>query len=241
MAVTFTGTNTGKTYVEGQSYVSAGRVYTAQSDGTFKTTNSNGQTRSTVGSSQDPRVTFGSTGGGSAASGGGGGRQQPVSAGGGTGPGRPGVVSGGGYPGAGPGAGPLAAGPVRQTAARAGMPVTTQIWIGGQKAAMDPGWSDGGDGEQRWGEWGGSLYGLGVMGADGVKWIGDQLTPKFHEDAAKLPKSLADGAVDLAGYLDAQRSAVLARDGYVSTNGFGSTSGTRNDLDGPFYRTGGGF
>lgn len=227
MAVTFTGTSTGKTYEVGKTYKNAnGTTSTAQANGTFKN-NSTG--RVSVGSSQDPRVTWGSTGGGASSSG-------PSSKGGaasaskgGTGPGKPGVVSGSGYAGVGPGVANAGA----LSPARAGLPVTTQIWIGGQKAVHDTGWSDGADGEDRWGEWGGGMYGLGVMAADGAKYLGSQMTPKFHQDVAKLPKGLADSALDLAGYLDAQRSAVRG------------TTGTREvgvlPKASEIYKTGGGF
>ena len=56
--VAFTGTSTGNVYNVGQSYVSAGRVYTAQPDGSFKTTNRDGTVRSVVGSSQSESATF---------------------------------------------------------------------------------------------------------------------------------------------------------------------------------------
>lgn len=54
--VWFTGTSTGDRYNVGQSYESAGRVYTAQSDGSFSV---NGSNRSVVGSSQDPTTVWG--------------------------------------------------------------------------------------------------------------------------------------------------------------------------------------
>lgn len=54
--VWFTGTSTGDRYNVGQSYESAGRVYTAQADGSFSV---NGSNRSVVGSSQDPTTVWG--------------------------------------------------------------------------------------------------------------------------------------------------------------------------------------
>lgn len=45
-------------------------------------------------------------------------------------------------------------------------PEFTQIVMGGHNIVHDAGWSDGGDMEDRWGEWGGGIGGLGVMAAD---------------------------------------------------------------------------
>lgn len=146
MPVTFTGTNTGNTYVAGQQYVSAGRVYTANPDGTFSRPNADGSIRSTVGSSQDPRVTFGTTGGGSV----GPGAPRTVAGATGTGPGNPGVIGAGGRPvGGGAGLPPTIAGRV---AAAGVMPRTTQLWVGGYPLARDLGTSDAQDFEDRYGD-----------------------------------------------------------------------------------------
>ena len=57
--VWFTGTNTGKVYVEGQRYTSAGDTYRANRDGTFTNERTG---RTSVGSSQDSRIQWGTTG-----------------------------------------------------------------------------------------------------------------------------------------------------------------------------------
>lgn len=69
-------------------------------------------------------------------------------------------------------------------------PVTTPVFAGGGELPRDDGWSDGGDFEQRWGEWGGGLAGMGVMLADGVtglkEWAGEQ---SWGSDAAQQVQS----------------------------------------------------
>jgi len=119
MAITFTGTNTGKTYVAGQTYSNGNGTYRANADGTFTRQSNGGKT---VGSSQSSSTVWGTTSTGALGSGaagraaaivyesrslsGSGGGKRPASAGGvsGSGAGKPGAVGGGGgAPGAGPG------------------------------------------------------------------------------------------------------------------------------------------
>lgn len=109
MAFSFGGTDTNKTYTAGQQYVSAGRVYTAQADGSFSRANADGSTGYSAGSSASYGETRTSDGGGgnpamraaggpvssssSSSSGGG----SPSRGFAGVGPGQPGVI---GKPGA---------------------------------------------------------------------------------------------------------------------------------------------
>lgn len=164
MAVTFTGTNTGKVYVEGKTYSNGNGTYRANADGSFTNLNTG---RTAVGSSQSDKVVFGTTslgsgGGGSkgtgagtsgvkaSGSGSGAGTGGVVVAGGkgpvGTGPGVPSAVQPGGK-GAFLGGGFLSGQPVA-----AGPGKITDVWIGGFKMPQDRGTSDAGDIEQRYGE-----------------------------------------------------------------------------------------
>nr|QJB21601.1 MAG: hypothetical protein [Microvirus sp.] len=60
----------------------------------------------------------------------------------------------------------------------------TPLVAGGYPIIHDRGWSDGGDYEQRWGEFGGGLAGLGVMAADVASTVG-HYGGKAIEAAAK--------------------------------------------------------
>jgi hypothetical protein len=74
--------------------------------------------------------------------------------------------------GSGPGLGVITVGPAFDW--EYGKSTRTPIQIGGSWVPIDEGFSDGGDFEQRWGEFGGSVAGLGVMAADGWKWAASQ-------------------------------------------------------------------
>lgn len=90
-----------------------------------------------------------------------------------------------------------------QTPSASGSPVgdITSLWAFGSPLDLDPNFADGELGEQRWGEVGGSLYGLGVLAADLVKMS------TFNPDAAM--SSAKSGVVDFAAFLDAQRERVI--------------------------------
>lgn len=170
----FTGTSTGSTYNVGQQYSTSRGVVEAQADGTFKNV-STGQ--KSAGSSEAVRVaeTFRSYGSSdSGASDGYSGGKQSVKV----------QFSGGpAHGGSGSGAGQVQSAGGRSTVQRgAGAPVvasqagffsgfgddfkTTALYWGGGKLNLNFSNSDGGDFEDRWGEWGGALAGLGVMAAD---------------------------------------------------------------------------
>lgn len=118
----------------------------------------------------------------------------------GSGPGNAAVSTGTGGVGTGPGAAAVTVGDQpKATAAQPGaaaikrggsltLPKTTGIMVGGNWLNLDKFTSDGGDGEDRWGDLGGSIYGLGVMAMDGwsiaSKWTGEQ-TAKGKEAMAK--------------------------------------------------------
>lgn len=170
----FTGTSTGDRYTVGQVYSNASGSYRANPDGSFTNVKTG---RTDVGSSQDPRTVWG---GSSIVSGGRDGGAGPGSAAvvaGGrsavtSGPGSGITVSGGaGDPGSGPGAfvfGDITLEPKMKK-------THTQLVIGGGSVAHDPGWSDAGEVEERWGE--GELlsptwfYQWGVVGADAWKSV----------------------------------------------------------------------
>lgn len=198
MATYFSGTSTKSFYKAGSVYQNGNGTYMALNNGQFVNMRTG---RATVGSSQDPRVSFVRTSGGSlAASSTAGGARSKAS---GTGAGLPGVVAGG-APGGGAGvprviATPSNRGAYLMGAANPGIKVTP-VFAGGRRLPADLGWSDGAEGEDRWGDLGGSLYGLGVMAADfgGGAYVASTL---------KGDKVLAD--VEAAGW-------ALAR-GYVQT------------------------
>lgn len=222
--VAFTGASTGSVYKVGQSYSSAGRTYTAQADGSFKTTNRDGTVRSVSGSSQSETATFyhsaslASGGGGSAKSGAGKGAAAAAAV--------KAAAKSVPYTGNGPGA--LPSGSVT-------MPKTTQLFWDGVPLPMARGISDGGDFEQRWGEFGGGIGGLGVMAADLSSGV---FKPKLYEDLSAAPGAVASGAISFAGFLD-QRKQQLASEQMRKSGVYQRTyDGVPRSVG---WRTGGGF
>ena len=214
MAVTFTGTSTGKTYVEGQYYQSGnGDIKRANADGTFTNTRT-GQV--TVGSSQSDRVTWGTTGDGGHDNGAVGTRGVQPSSGGGSGAGREGVVSGDsrsvgagpGGPAARQGAGAAVRGSVLGGGFLTGTPdETTDLYWNGVKLPKNAGTSDAQDWENRGGEVMGDLVGLGVIVGDFGSAI---LTDRVGQDLSKTPGWVSDGVVGFASHLDQERHRVLS-------------------------------
>ena len=231
----FKGTSTDREYTVGQSYSMGGQSWTAQSDGSF----SNSKTgQSLVGSSQemaddkyrdksDTAYILGEIKAG---------RMEyiPPARDATTGPGSSAAVMGSGNPGSGPGVSTVvtrraSSGAISLGGAFAPEKVT-DLYAGGNRLAIDRKTSDGADWEDRWGEWGGALAGLGVMFNDmahmaDVRNGGIIRNDRIQQDAANLPGLLTEGAIDFARYLDDRR-----------------TEPTRRETDsGEWYRTGGGF
>lgn len=167
-----------------------------------------------------------------------------------TGPGAPGASTNGGGTGTGPGnpgavAGrPRTAGSGTRLAIAEGGPETTPIFAGGSRVPADLGWSDGADFEDRWGEWGGALAGLGVMGADGLE-AASVRTERIAEDLMGIPQWAASGVLWAARMADQTRSAGGLPSG-LPTNHYQNTWIEQNQTarfgaDGTVWRTGGGF
>lgn len=85
----------------------------------------------------------------------------------------------------------------------------TPVYVGGLRLEPDRGWSDGGVAEQRYGEFGGSIIGLGVLGADVAKALTIR-TDKIGLAIQRTPSTLVDGAIDFARWLD-QRKAQMVK------------------------------
>lgn len=228
----FTGTSTGKTYEVGKQYVSAGDVYTANANGTFTNERSG---RTNVGSSQSPTALFGGYQSLSSPLPGLWSNDPDWRGSGGSGPGNAGASSAPGYAGRGPGVSGSAgdvvsSGPgspvVRKASAGSFLTIaggnlamgsklnkTTRLAWSGDELNLDRTTSDGGEGEQRWGEWGGALYGLGVMFNDGLHGVGVN-TEKLWTDVGtngnptKWAPDLADAAIDFAGYLGERKAEI---------------------------------
>lgn len=163
----FTGTSTGNTYNVGQQYSTSRGVVEAQADGTFKNI-STGQ--SSKGSSEAVAIASSFLGSGSsgaeASHGYSGGKQSvKVEFGSGAGNARAGTEGAQASPQGGPGAARVTS----QGGFFSGVSdafKTTALHWGGMEMNLNHTNSDGGDFEDRWGEWGGGLAGLVVMGAD---------------------------------------------------------------------------
>lgn len=243
MTAWFTGTSTGNTYNVGQNYRNAdGSTSRANADGSF-TNNNTGRT--SVGSSQSTSVLRGNSSLG-------------TSNRGGSGPGVPsagtGVIrtAGPGVAGVAPGGVPVAAGAaVNPGVAGSGSgwwsvgtpSQLTQIVMGGRNVPMDTGMSDGETMEARWGDFGGSLGGLGVMFMDGLA-AASVRTDVVGRAIAGTPGAIASGAIDFAGFLDARRTEVLSRVGPARDGYSGATYGNRSiplGGGGDRWMTGGGF
>lgn len=217
--IAFTGTNTGNTYKVGQSYSMAGKTYVAQSNGTFATMKSDGTTRFTEGSSQSDSATFyvsqslGAGGGSSRSSG-------AVNRG--SGDSAASVTGRNPNTGQGPGSIPSAKG---------GAPSkVTKLWWDGVPLSINPRTSDGADFEDRWGEWGGGLGGIGVMADDLVftplrdVWTkapagGERIVRGFTEAISQGWGGQGTLQDDLAGMRKAT-NAISGGRGYVTGGGF---------------------
>lgn len=80
-----------------------------------------------------------------------------------------------------------------------GKSTRTPVQIGGRWVDVDPGFSDGGDMEQRWGEWGGSLGGLVVMGADGWRELQRIEREAYPHVTAPFQRMLLDQKYRIGG------------------------------------------
>lgn len=179
MAVYFSGTNTGQFYQAGKVYSNGNGSYVANADGSFTNLNTG---RTAVGSSQSDKVTFvvtsslGASGSGAGQSSASTGGKAAASA---AGPGKAVVVSPNapvvGVPTAGPGVpavktsgGTVLGGGFLTPVAGQGPKQVTRLYFDGIPVPIDLRTSDGGDAEQRWGEWGGGIAGIGVMLQDTI-------------------------------------------------------------------------
>lgn len=145
----------------------------------------------------------------------------------------------------GPGGSGVVAGSVAASGGGAGKPgkdgdlKTTRIVINGYDLPLMRNTSDGGDGEDRWGDVGGSIYGLGVMLGDGWSvgsgYVRDQSAKgqKLIDERARLPKQQET-------MWDVFAPAVAERWNEFAGYGFGAgTHGDRPLATGT--KTGGGF
>lgn len=184
----FTGTSTGTKYEVGKGYSTANGTVYAQADGSFYNPNTG---KSSAGSREavaeamlykahtggnNETVSDGSHGGKQtvrvAFSGGGSGAHQAATPGATRepqrGPGNPVVTSHGGF----------------FSGVMEDLETQLMVWDGRvMNTRKDI--SDGGDGEQRWGEWGGALYGLAVMAADYQNMIGGEASNNLSQRQAE--------------------------------------------------------
>lgn len=190
----FTGTSTGTKYSVGEKYSTSNGVVQAQADGTFKNLETG---KVSKGSSEQvgEALYFASLGGSDSGSHqseyGYSGGKQTVKVGidfGPSGSGMSGTPDAAAHAHKGSAAGLVASEAGFFTGA--GEEIETQaLFWNGQKLNTRPDISDGGDFEQRWGEWGGAIAGLGVMGSDltnmataqGKQWWNG--ISKMHNDA----------------------------------------------------------
>lgn len=196
--VWFTGTSTGNKYTVGAIYQRSGEKYRANVDGSF-TKLSTGKV--SVGSSQSKKVQWGGFSSSPARSSSG--RPSPTH-------GVGAAVVGASSPSVGVGAvgsrslpaivdGVMVTIPVTSIdpaeglAVELGKSTRTPIQIGGGFVTLDSGVSDGGDFEQRYGEFGGSVAGLFVAGADA--WSHITRSPQAEGDivrAEQIKRGIAD-------------------------------------------------
>lgn len=201
----FTGTSTGRSYDVGQSYSTSRGTVVAQSDGTFRNVNT-GQVRRGSSDAVAEATTFRGGGGGNASNGYYGGKQT-VKVTFGSGPGNSGVATGGGR-GATTGPG------VAKVASKAGFfsgvagDIETQLlYWDGKKLNTRGDISDGGDFEQRWGEWGGAMAGLGVMFSD----LGNMANAELERQATRGQNLLQEN-------WDKTHDPVTGKPDYMSDN-----------------------
>lgn len=117
---------------------------------------------------------------------------------------------------------------------------TTRIVINGYDLPLMRNTSDGGDGEDRWGDVGGSIYGLGVMVGDGWSVMSDfaQRHSRRGDEILKQQKPpKADDRLDLWGAVAGTAGQIWSD--VVNANNNWSPNGNRAGATGTF--TGGGF
>lgn len=89
----------------------------------------------------------------------------------------------------------------------------TQLYVNGWALPINRGTSDGGMFEERYGEVGGAVAGIGVAVVDlvppALRWVADTVT--YGAAAPALPV-VQQGVVDLARYLDERKAEVRKRD-----------------------------
>lgn len=247
MTIYFSGTDTGQFYQAGRVYENGNGQYRANGDGSFTNL---GSGRTAVGSRDSDTAVFINTNTGMGSSSGSGAGQPRASSGGGSGggagPGNAGAVIGSGQS---TGAGAGNPGAVSKPAANGGGVAsagflsmlrmdavtgfkTTTIYVDG-KPAPKANWSDGGDGEDRWGEWGGALYGLGVMVADG--YVGTT----FKADKASA--DLASAAADFGTFVLDRRNGIKAEQGWDAYTADKRLDQRRAVDTAGVWQTGGGF
>lgn len=190
----FTGTSTGSKYNVGQEYSTSRGTVVAQSDGTFRNKNTGQVSAGSSEAVSEARqlLSKGRSDSGNASEGYSGGKQT-VKVGFGSGPGTGSV----GTPGAsrvpqkGAGAAKVASGAGFFSGVASNIETQLLYW-GGKRLNTRLDISDGGDFEQRWGEWGGAMAGLAVMGSDLGNMATSELARqrdavlKMHADAGKL-------------------------------------------------------
>lgn len=163
----FTGTSTGSTYKVGQEFSTSRGTVVAQADGTFRNKNTGQVSQGSSHQVAEARTLIGKSRQGDSPSGEGFGGKQSVRVTFGSGPGAGSAGTRGSAmaPIKGPGAAKVAS----QAGFFSGVAsnIETQLlYWGGKRLNTRKDISDGGDFEQRWGEWGGAIAGLGVMGSD---------------------------------------------------------------------------
>lgn len=222
MAITFTGVNTGRTYVAGTKVANGNGVYTVQKDGTFRRDSNGG---SLVGSSQSSSTVWGTTSTGPLGTGAAGraaaivhdnrsmgsgpaaGRvaSAPRS---GSGPGNSGSVSSPGAPGVTSGPGVRVAATAENRGAfllGAGIGLSpsdvqaTPVTYRGTRLPLDTTSDDVEIWETRYGEPGEWVGGILVMGTDAAKGVYEASTlkgDKVSEDLASAGWAIAEGFVE---------------------------------------------
>ncbi|KKB09523.1 hypothetical protein [Devosia chinhatensis] len=127
----------------------------------------------------------------------------------------------------GPGAGAVASTSARTSGAGSSLVInsgglkTTDLFVGGRKLAKDEGTSDGGDFEDRWGEWGGAIAGIGVMLSD--HW---QILQEYNRASVEAEPLRGGGGFDRivkswGEMVQQNSSARLRQDGVVVKTGGG--------------------
>lgn len=176
----FTGTATGNNINVGQAYATSRGTVVAQSDGTFRNV-ATGQVSRGSSEAVAEATTFRGGGSDGGAQTGYVGGKQTVKVGF-AGPGTSGAATGGkAQPQSGPGAAKVASTGAFFSNVTKNIETQLLYW-GGKQMNTRKDISDGGDFEQRWGEWGGAIAGLAVMGAD----VGNMAASEIDRQKAVL-------------------------------------------------------